>query len=274
MRERQTTPQPEQERANGELTERRLKMEANRARALAELERIRGENVGAPGAKGGWLRASVFGINDGLLSNLSLVAGVSAAATDRGFILLAGVAGLVAGAFSMGAGEYVSVRAQREVFESLIARERWLLRHRPDLERQEVAVIYRAKGIPPADAERLADQIMTDPEIALDLMAREELGLDPDQLGSPWGAAIGSFVSFSLGAAVPLVPYLFMNVASALVTALILCGIAVFAVGALTARLSGRPALIGGGRMLLIGALAAAVTYLVGHLVGVSGLVG
>jgi VIT1/CCC1 family predicted Fe2+/Mn2+ transporter len=243
-------------------------MEAERARALRELARIRDQNVGAPGAKGGWLRASVFGVNDGLISNLSLVAGVSAAASDPHFIVLAGLAGLVAGAFSMGAGEYVSVRAQREVFESLIAQERWRLRNRSDEERHEVSVIYRAKGIPAADAERLADHIMTDPAIALDLMAREELGLDPDQLGSPWGAAIGSFISFAVGATLPVVPYFLFAPGPALLVALALCAVALFAVGALTAHLSRRPPLFGGVRMLFIGALAAGVTYLVGHLIG------
>jgi VIT1/CCC1 family predicted Fe2+/Mn2+ transporter len=237
---------------------------------MRELASIRNHHVGAPGAKGGWLRASVFGINDGLVSNLSLVAGVSAAAPEPRFILVAGLAGLVAGAFSMGAGEYASVRAQREIFEGQIERERWLLEHCKEEERAEVVVIFRAKGIPRKRAEELADLILLDPHIALDLMAREELGLDPDQLGSPWGAAIGSFISFAVGAILPLVPFLIFNVSLALLVAFALCGVALFAVGALTAYFSERPLLRIGLRMLVIGSLATIVTYVVGLVVGSS----
>ena len=246
----------------------RRHMEADRARAMRELEVIRAQHPGAPGAKGGWLRAAVFGINDGLVSNLSLVAGVTAAAPEPRFIVLAGLAGLVSGAFSMGAGEYASVRAQREVFESLIAGERWLLEHAPTAERDEIAVIFRAKGIPEREAMRLADQIMTDPSIALDLMAREELGLDPDALGSPWGAAIGSVLAFAFGATLPILPFLLLGSLVALPAALAICGLALFGVGALTAYYSRRPFLRVGTRMLFIGALATAVTYGVGLLFG------
>ena len=243
-------------------------------RRLRALERVRGQHAGAPGARSGWLRASVFGINDGLISKRSLVAGVSAAAPGRDFILPAGLAGRVAGAFSMGAGEHVSTRAQREVFEALIAQERWRLRHRPDEERLEAAVIHRAKGIPSPGVERLADEIMRNPGVALDLMARKELGLDPEQLGSPRSVALGSFLSFALGAAVPVLPCLALGVWGGFLSAVGLAAAAIFAVGALTAHLSARPRWRGGARMLFIGALAAGVTYAVGRLVGASVAVG
>ena len=137
------------------------------------------------------LRAAVFGANDGLVSNAALVIGVAAAEPGRQMVLLAGIAGLVAGAFSMAAGEYISMRVQREVFESRIALERREIGRAPAAEREEVSVIFQAKGLPQADAERVADHVMADPDVALDLMAREELGLNPDDLGSPWGAAGG-----------------------------------------------------------------------------------
>jgi VIT1/CCC1 family predicted Fe2+/Mn2+ transporter len=223
------------------------------------------------GGQGGVLRASIFGINDGLVSNFSLVLGVAGADPGRHIILLAGVAGLVAGAFSMAAGEYVSMRIQREVFEAEIARERAEIEQEPDKEQAEVEVFYRAQGIPREDARRLASHVMADPEIALDLMVRQELGLDPDELGSPWGAAMGSFVSFSAGALLPLLAFIFTSsTAQALPFAVVLSALALFGVGAATAQITDRPVLYGGARMLLIGAAAASVTYLVGHLLGVS----
>src|SRR5436190_1589035 len=140
------------------------------------------------------------------------------------------------------------------------AKGRWLLRHRPQQEREEVSIIYQAKGIPPADADRLADHVMRDPATALDLMAREELGLDPDALGSPWAAAIGSFCAFAVGAVVPLLPFLVFGPSQALVVALVVAAVVLFTVGGFTARLSNRPVLFGGARMLLIGGLATGVT--------------
>jgi vacuolar iron transporter family protein len=239
------------------------------ARARRELASIK-EHHGASG-QGGILRASVFGVNDGLVSNFSLVLGVAAADPGRNFILLAGVAGMVAGAFSMAAGEYVSMKVQREVFQAMIEREREEIETMPEEERHEIEVILRAQGVPPEDAERLSRRVMADPEIALEVMARQELGLDPDDLGSPWGAAIGSFFSFSIGALIPILPFAFlMDRISALSLAVLLSALALFGVGAATARLSGRPVLYGAVRMLLIGAAAAAVTYGVGHLLGVS----
>lgn len=211
----------------------------------------------------------MFGVNDGLVSNFSLVLGVAAASPGPEFVLLAGLAGLIAGAFSMAAGEYISMRIQREHFQAQIARERLEIERVPEEERQEVEVILAAQGVPRLEARRLSRRVMADPEIAVDLMARQELGLDPDELGSPWAAAISSFATFCLGALIPILAYL-LPLGPRLETAVLLSGLALLAVGAATARLSDRPVLIGALRMLLIGALAAGVTYAIGHVLGVS----
>ncbi|MDO8483695.1 MAG: VIT1/CCC1 transporter family protein, partial [Candidatus Limnocylindrales bacterium] len=159
--------------------------------------------------RSGTLRAVIFGVSDGLVSNLSLVMGVTAAAADNpSFILLAGIAGLLAGAFSMAAGEYISMQSQRELFEHQIALERAEMEAMPEEEEAELAASYRAKGFAPDEAARIAQRIFEDPETALDMLVREELGLNPDELGSAWGAAAGSFVAFALGAVVPVIPYL------------------------------------------------------------------
>jgi vacuolar iron transporter family protein len=238
----------------------------DRAQAQRELAAMKAEHGGGSG--GGRLRAAVFGINDGLVTNASLVVGVAAAATGRQAVILAGVAGLVAGAFSMGAGEYISVRTQRELFEARIASERRRLREHAAAERHEVAVIFRAKGLAAQDAERVAEHVMADPEVALDLMAREELGLNPEDLGSPTGVAISSFLAFAIGGAAPLLPYIVLDGSAAMLAALVLAGIALVAVGAATARLSERSLLLGALRSLAVGGLATAVTYLVGRVVG------
>jgi VIT1/CCC1 family predicted Fe2+/Mn2+ transporter len=222
------------------------------------------------GTSGGRLRAAIFGINDGLVTNASLVAGVAAAEPGRQVVILAGIAGLVAGAVSMAAGEFISMTVQREMFESQIALERRELEDDPEGERHEVAVIFRAKGLGVDDAERIADSVMDEPEVALDLMAREELGLNPDDLGSPWGAAVSSFVAFACGAAVPLVPYIVLSGLTAMLASLALAGVVMMSVGGLTARLSHRSAVFGALRALLIGALATGVTYVVGRIVGVA----
>ncbi len=216
------------------------------------------------------MRAAIFGINDGLVTNASLVVGVAAADPGRQVVILAGIAGLVAGAVSMAAGEYISMSVQREVFESQISQEGRELRDSPAEEREEVAIMFRAKGLPDADAERIADHVMAEPEVALDLMAREELGLNPDDLGSPWGAASSSFLAFAAGAAVPLLPYIALAGTMAMLASLLLAGVVLTTVGGLTARLSQRPIAFGAGRALLIGALATGVTYVVGRIVGVA----
>jgi VIT1/CCC1 family predicted Fe2+/Mn2+ transporter len=238
------------------------------AQARRELEAIR-RHHGSTGRSGS-LRAAVFGINDGLVSNFSLVLGMAGASVDSHIVILAGVAGLVSGAGSMAAGEYVSMRVQREVFEGALNMERRELVEEPDAELREVEVILRAQGVPAEDAARIAPRVMEDPELALDLMARQELGLDPDELGSPYGAAASSFVSFAAGALIPLLPFVLLAFGVALAVSVALSGLSLFGVGALAARLSDRPTLFGGARMLLIGAAAAAVTYGIGTLFGVT----
>ena len=219
---------------------------------------------------GGNLRAAVFGVNDGLISNASLIMGIAGASGDHAVIVLTGVAGLVAGAFSMAAGEYVSVRSQREMYEYQIGLERDELAEYPEEEARELALIYEARGIAPEEAHRMSQKIITDPEQALDTLAREELGLNPENLGSPWGAALFSFVAFAAGSAIPLLPFLVGLGSASLPTAIALTAVALFAVGATLSLFTGRNALLSGARMLAIGAAAGGVTYLVGNLLGVS----
>ena len=221
-------------------------------------------------ARGGNLRAAVFGVNDGLISNASLIMGVAGANADNAMIVLTGVAGLVAGAFSMAAGEYVSVRSQREMYEYQIGLEREELDQYPEEEANELALIYAARGVAPGEAKRLADSLIGDRENALDTLAREELGLNPDELGSPNGAALSSFVSFAAGSAIPLLPFVFGAGSASLPLAIALTAIALLAVGMTLSLFTGHGALKGGLRMLAIGAAAGGVTFLVGKLLGVS----
>jgi vacuolar iron transporter family protein len=219
---------------------------------------------------GGNLRAAVFGVNDGLISNASLIMGVAGASADHATILLTGIAGLVAGAFSMAAGEYVSVRSQREMYEYQIGLERDELAEYPEEEAHELALIYEARGISGVEALRMAKQIIADPERALDTLAREELGLNPEDLGSPWGAALFSFISFGIGSAIPLLPFLLGRSGANLPAVVALTAIALFAVGATLSLYTGRGALMSGARMLAIGAAAGGITFLVGKLLGAS----
>jgi len=219
---------------------------------------------------GGNLRAAVFGINDGLMSNLSLILGVAGASSNSNVILLSGVAGLLAGAFSMAAGEFVSVRSQREMYEYQIGLERLELDQYPEEEAEELALVYAAKGMPRDQARELARKIIADPEKALDTLAREELGLNPENLGSPWGAAWSSFASFAMGAVIPLAPFLVAGGSTALLSSIALTAVALFAVGAVISLYTGRNAVRDGLRMLAIGAAAGSVTYAAGRLLGVS----
>jgi VIT1/CCC1 family predicted Fe2+/Mn2+ transporter/rubrerythrin len=221
--------------------------------------------------RSGTLRAVIFGVSDGLVSNLALVMGVAGASGGQGsFVLLAGVAGLLAGAFSMAAGEYISMQSQRELFERQIALERAELEAMPEEEQAELAQVYRAKGFTEAEAATIAERMFKDPQHALDTLIREELGLDPDELGSPWGAAGGSFVAFGIGALIPVVPYLITTGSTAFVGAIVLSLGALFAVGAGVSLLTGRSMLFSGSRQVLIGAAAAVVTYVVGRAIGVN----
>jgi vacuolar iron transporter family protein len=224
----------------------------------------------AAGGRSGALRAAIFGVNDGLVSNLSLIFGVAGAGVDNDVVIVAGVAGLVAGAFSMAAGEYISVRTQREVYERLIHLEAHEIGSDPEIERQELAEIYVRKGLSRELSERLATELMRDPETALETHAREELGLDREGLGSPFAAAGSSFVTFAVGAFVPLIPFLVSSGTPAVVASAILSGLALFGVGAAMSYLTERPWLLSGLRMLAVGGSAAAVTFLVGELLNVS----
>ena len=221
-------------------------------------------------AAGGNLRAAVFGVNDGLVSNASLILGVAAAAASNEVILLTGVAGLLAGAFSMAAGEWVSVRSQREMFEYQIGLERAELARYPAEEAQELALVYEARGLPKEQAAALAASTVANPEEALDTLAREELGLNPDELGSPWGAAASSFLSFAVGALIPLAPFLILSGTAALQASLGFAAVALFSVGAVISLFTGRRAVRSGLRMLAIGAGAGALTYAIGSLLGVT----
>jgi VIT1/CCC1 family predicted Fe2+/Mn2+ transporter len=232
-------------------------------------------------SSGGNLRAAVFGVNDGLVSNASLIMGVAGATmqaaqsapdgmTTRGVILLSGFAGMLAGAFSMAAGEYVSVRSQREMYEYQIALEREELAEYPEEEAAELALIYEARGIEKNEARRVAAAMIADPVKGLDTLAREELGLNPDELGSPWGAATFSFVSFTVGAMIPLAPFFLIVGTNALYTSIACTALALFAVGSTLSLFTGRRALWGGLRMLFIGGSAGALTFLIGKLLGVS----
>ncbi|HTS14150.1 MAG TPA: VIT1/CCC1 transporter family protein [Candidatus Sulfotelmatobacter sp.] len=220
--------------------------------------------------RSGSLRAAVFGVSDGLVSNLSLVMGFVGANADRSLVVLAGVAGLLAGAFSMAAGEWISMQSQRELFERQLELEREELKVMPEHEEAELAALYRRKGIPGADAARLAHRLMADPKVALDTKAREELGLDPEQLGSPWAAALSSCIAFAVGAFVPLLPFLLASGTVAFAFAVLLSAVALFVVGAAVSLFTGRSALFSGARQIAIGALAAVVTYGVGHVIGVA----
>lgn len=223
------------------------------------------------GGKSGTFRAAIFGMTDGLVSNLSLIMGVAGAAADNNhFIVVAGLAGLLAGAFSMGAGEYVSMRVQRELFERLIHLEAHELASEPEEEHEELAKIFESRGFPPDLADEITTVIHRNPELALETHAREELGLDPDQLGSPWGAAASSFVMFSVGAVIPLLPFLFGSGSAAVLTSIAVAALALFSVGAALTRFTGRPVLRSGARMLLVGAVAAGITFGIGSLFHVS----
>jgi VIT1/CCC1 family predicted Fe2+/Mn2+ transporter len=226
-----------------------------------------GEQHSAVG-EGGSLRAAVFGVNDGLVSNTGLILGVAGAGASSGTILLAGVAGLLAGAFSMAAGEYVSMRSQREMYEYQIALEKAELEAYPEEEAEELALIYEARGVPLEEARRHAAQLVADPANALDTLTREELGLNPQDLGSPWGAALSSFVAFAIGGAVPLVPFAIAPAPLALFTAIAAAAAGLFLAGAATSLFTGRAAVFGGARMLAIGAAAGIGTYSIGALLG------
>jgi VIT1/CCC1 family predicted Fe2+/Mn2+ transporter len=223
------------------------------------------------GASGNELRAAVLGANDGLVSNFCLIMGIAGAEAAGRTILLTGLAGLVAGACSMALGEWLSVTNARELASSQIAREKEELELTPEAEANELALIYQAKGLDRDSATKLAQQLMADKEAALDTLAREELGIDPEELGgNAWSAAGSSFLLFAAGALVPLLPFLWSKGSTAILLCTAFSAVALAAIGLVTALFSGRPALFSAVRQVVIGCAAAGVTYGVGMLLGVS----
>jgi VIT1/CCC1 family predicted Fe2+/Mn2+ transporter len=215
---------------------------------------------------GGWLRPAVFGAMDGLVTNVSLIAGVGGGGGSSQFIVLTGLAGLAAGAFSMATGEFVSVSSQNELIGAEVRKEAHELKHNPESEQAELAETFRARGVDPELAAEVARQLSVQPDHALAVHVREELGVDPEELPSPYTAAGASLVTFAVGALIPLLPYL--AGLNSLALALGLAALAAFIGGGLVAKLTDRPFFRGAFRQLLLGALAAGLTYLIGHAVG------
>jgi vacuolar iron transporter family protein len=254
--------------------------EHSHARLLKQIQRTGG---GMPGtdlarlegrhrtAGGNALRAAVLGANDGLVSNLALVTGVAGADLSGRTILITGLAGLMAGAFSMALGEWLSVKSSRELYEHQIRTEADEIEAMPEEEAEELALIYEARGMGEKESRVLARRIITDPEAALDVMAREELGVDPAELGgSPWVAAFTSFALFALGAAVPVLPFILTSGSTAVATSLGLSALALFGLGAGVTLFTARPVLRSGLRQVIFGLAAAGVTYVIGRLIGVA----
>lgn len=223
------------------------------------------------GGSGNNLRAAVLGANDGLVSNFCLIMGIAGAGTAPRTILLTGFAGLLAGACSMALGEWLSVTNARELAQTQIGKEAQELEETPQAEQHELALIFQAKGLPKEDAQRVADSLMQDKKSALDTLAREELGLDPAELGgNAWSAAGTSFVLFALGAVFPIAPFLWLSQQTAVLVSIGVSALALAAIGMLTSLFNGRNPAFSAGRQVLFGCLAASVTYGVGRLLGVS----
>jgi VIT1/CCC1 family predicted Fe2+/Mn2+ transporter len=216
---------------------------------------------------GGWLRAAVFGAMDGLVTNIALVSGVGGGGADRHTIILTGMAGLVAGAFSMALGEFASVDTQNDAVASEVAVEREEIRIHPNAERAELARMYEQMGLTRPTAEAMAREVHANPELALKVHVAQELGVDVDEQPSPWVAAVSSFTCFAVGGLIPLISFLLGY--SSLPLALVIGAVGLFALGALTSRFTTRGWLLSGVRQLGFGALAAGATYVVGSLIGV-----
>jgi vacuolar iron transporter family protein len=220
------------------------------------------------GGRAGSIRAAIFGMNDGLVSNLSLILGVAGAGVEPRTLVVTGFAGLLAGAFSMAAGEYTSVASQRDLLARQVAMEKREIEEAPEEEAAELALIFKQKGLSTEQASRTAAEILKNPVSALDTLVREELGLDPEDLGSPTGAAVSSFTMFSVGALVPLVPFLVGSGASAVIASALFAGLVLAAVGGLVGFLAGTSVWRSAARMLGLAALAAGITYAVGRVFG------
>lgn len=218
---------------------------------------------------GGWLRAATFGAMDGLVTNIALIAGVGGGGLSSDTIVLTGVAGLIAGAISMGLGEFTSVRTQNEQVAAELAKERRELESYPDAEAHELATMWIRRGLPADLAHEVANVLRHHPEEALRVHAQEELGVVPDEQPSPWVAGISSFLCFCVGAVIPLLPYFFGL--DSLWLALALGGVGLFVAGAVVSRFTSRTWLASGLRQLVLGASAAVATYVIGALIGVNG---
>ena len=218
----------------------------------------------------GGFRAALFGLMDGLVTNVSLILGFAGANPGHNIIRLAGLAGLVAGAFSMGSGEYLSMRAQKELYGYEIDVERRALQDEPDLEREELRDIFLGRGIDAELAERLSTDLMRDPDLALRTHTREELGIDPSATGSPWIAALSSFLFFSVGAFIPLLPWIVFSTGNVIWWSVALAGGSILFVGAAVGHFTRRGIIYSALRALIIMSLASAVTFGVGYLVGVN----
>jgi VIT1/CCC1 family predicted Fe2+/Mn2+ transporter len=260
-----STPLPAEERSHARLL-RAIGGGPGAGLQGPALARLEGRHRAASGNS---LRAAVLGSNDGLVSNFSLVMGVAGAQLDNTQILITGFAGLAAGAGSMAMGEWISVMNARELFGRQIAIEREELLAIPDEEREELALIYQAKGLPAEQAGELADRLIASPEQALDTLSREELGIDPDELGGSATVAAGtSFVLFAIGAIIPILPFIALDGTAAAVASAALSTLALFGIGALITLVTGRGVLFSGGRQVAIGLAAAALTFGIGALIG------
>lgn len=220
------------------------------------------------GASGNALRAAVLGANDGLVSNLALVVGVAGASPGQDIVILAGIGGLVAGALSMAQGEWISVRSSAEAFERQVAIERDELALMPEEEEEELTLIYQAKGLTEADARQTARRILSDHEMALETLTREELGMSRDEAGNPWVAALASLLMFATGAIIPLIPWFFGGGSPAAILSVIFGAIGLFGLGAAITLFTGRSAWYSGSRQMLQGVASAGIAYLIGSAVG------
>jgi VIT1/CCC1 family predicted Fe2+/Mn2+ transporter len=254
--------------------------EQSHARLLQQIEKTSGGMEGSTLARlegrhrsagGNALRAAVLGASDGLLSNFNLIMGVAGAALSNKNILLTGFAGLLAGAISMALGEWISVQSSRELYEKQIRTEKDEIASSPEEEAEELVLIYQARGMEEETARRIATRLMSNPETAIDALARDELGINPEELGgSAWEAAITSFLLFGTGAIVPVIPFLFLAGTTAIAFSAALSSVGLFAIGSAITLFTGRSILYSGMRQVFFGLAAAAAVFLVGHLIGVS----
>jgi VIT1/CCC1 family predicted Fe2+/Mn2+ transporter len=255
--------------------------EQSHARLLREIEKTtRGGMEGSAlgrlegrhrSAGGNALRAAVLGASDGLLSNFNLIAGVAGAELSNRNILLTGFAGLLAGAISMALGEWISVQSTRELYQKQIRTEKDEIAAAPEEEAEELVLIYQARGMDEAAARKIATRLMSNPDTAIDALARDELGIDPEKLGgSAWEAAVTSFLLFAAGAIIPIIPFVFLHGTTAVIGSAALSTVGLFAIGSAITLFTGRSILYSGIRQVLFGLVAAAAVFLVGHLIGVS----